>query len=670
MNKSFRFSFRISPVFAMAMFVSFVFAAYSDAAQAAPHRRSARRHVAKPAVSATQDGSTVGPTRPEVRPVADLEAFCARLKAEAAQPTQVDLAQCKDRLVRACAELNRLFDRDPNREAATYWRTTFKLSELSDTLAAATEPDEVVLQECWNAFQSDKVGVRWTVFDGVRKELRRYRTLRDVLKADNYEAQLGNVCDNLMKYIAEYSGNADPAYGTALADVLVWLEDLSVVEPRTATLAATVLDRLSGVNFRLFAGAEFVAAGFRTELNEEFGVDDTILGTRVTGTGRLTGTSDAELVPALGRAEIKVLIDSTLSTKTLGVQRPVILNTDSWGRMSAEKRIRITPEGFFTLPARSRAQLQSKIYNVRIDGGPIIQCIARNQIEERRGDSQREAARRAERRMDERVNERIDDRIASLNTDYQTKLRKPLLKAGLFPRIWDLSGTAEKVDWSILIGDATQPAAAQAPPEPQRAFDLFVQVHQSALNNAAAIALSGRAFDEEKVIGDLEKQFKELPKALQRQEGQKPIHVTFAQKGPIAVSFVDDRIKAVFRIDSFIQEGTNYPGLDVTLLYDVKTVAEKGEDGKDRVLVVLEQASAPQAFPRGFDPGSGQRISARHQAIRTIVLRRLEALPKRVEGAPRQLKGEWEGAGSLVPAFAASQDGWLTFAWDWVPTEN
>lgn len=663
------------PSFTIALLLAIFFVSVAETAHAQRRARYTRSRtpVSRPAASAPTSSALREPEikiRPKLSPeeaAAKIGELCAQIKGDMKEMTAEELPRCRARLTTACTELVRLLDRDPNRQAAGYWRETLKIPLLQKTLATQGDLDDAVLAEIWQAFHADRSGVKWLVFEDVRRELRRYRTF-SVLQGEAYKAQLEGVCDNLGKYIEEYGRNVDPGYGTALSEVVCWLEDISVFDARAAELASLVLTRFSAPNLQASASLSFVGVPFATELEETFPINESILGTSVRGQGSISGKSYANFVPAQGKAEIKLIVDIDMKSTTTGQQSPVTLSTDTTGTMRGEKTIVFTPEGVSVTPARTKADLKANIHNIRVNGGPVVQNVARNQIQQRRGASQAEAQRRAERRMDGRIDDQLNPRIAEMNANYNTKIRTPLMKTGLFPRIFDVASTTDDIGFAMLVGDPTQVGAA-APVAPLEGKpDVFVRVHQSALNNAATIVLAGKAFDEEQVIADLEKQFNELPPGLQRPEDQQPIQLTFAARDPISVSFVDGRIKAIFRVDTFVQEENRYPGLDITLVYDVKTAVEE-VDGEKKVRIILEQAEAPEAFPRNFVSGSGQRISARHQAIRTIVLRRLETLAKTVEGKPQQLKGEWEGEGLLVPVFAEAKDGWLTFAWNWIPKQ-
>ncbi|MDR1271290.1 MAG: hypothetical protein LBK82_17425 [Planctomycetaceae bacterium] len=599
-----------------------------------------------------------------------LTTLCEQVKSDYKKITPDDLKRSKQHLFESVQSLLRVLNRDSDKEAAAAWREEFHLAELSAMLQKTETPDKTFLDTIWNALHSNKKGVRRTVFDNFRKSLRQYQSLERLLSDNSYESQLVKVCDHLLNYIETYSGNRDPLHAVALSDVMVWLEDVSAIEPRTLKMVDLTRVVFSGINFQVQVGTEFVGAGFQSEINEDFEIDENILGTHVVGSGTLNATSSAELVPNKNKAEIKVLIKAVMDSATTGYHSPVTVNTNTKGTLLAEKRIQITPEAFLTVPTQTQANLKASLSNIRINGGPLVQMVAKQQIQEQRASSQSVARQRAEKRMNQRVDNRIDPKIEELNENYQTKIRTPLVQTGLFPRIWNLSSTAEKMDWSLLIGSLTQPSAMNPAPILEKPYDLVVQVHQSALNNAAALALSGRFLDEDEFVKDLQKQFPKLPKFLERKQDESPAQVSFVAKAPIDILFVDNKIKVVIRLDDIKVLNNSDKSYTMTILYNVSVGKKKDQNGVERDIAILEQAETPQAFPSNYQQDSGAKLSAIQTMIRSYLIRRLEALPKRVETEPLELDGEWKGTGILVPVFISSNNGWLTFACDWIPTEK
>jgi hypothetical protein len=612
--------------------------------------RNAPRRAERPAGSGRQAApATPSPSNAK----SQLQRLSDEIKANPRKISENDLNRCQKLLLDAVNDLQRRLPREFDRTTANDWSTTFQLAELKTTLGKKT-PDTEILGAVQNTLLSDKEGVRWVVFDGLRTALRRYQTIAQVLEENVYESRLIRICENLAHYIDEYSEGRNPLYFVTLSEATAWLDDIAIVEPRAARLAEVTRAAFSGVNVRLQIGSGLATAGFAQDIEEEIDVNETILGTKVVGEGMLTGKSSAELVSSPKRAAINVLANAAIETNTDGSQKMVTLKNHTTGTLRGEKQIIFTAEGISTTPARARAHLNAQISDVRINAGPIIKMVARSQIDSRKEDSQAEAARRAERRMSTQMNDRIDPNITELNAKYQ-KIREALIKPGLFPRVWNLSSTPQQIDWAILLGNKYQPSAPVPAPALQSTNGLAVQVHQSALNNMLAIALAGRSIDEERFSKRMEEFFDETPEFLKRKSGETPAKVSFGPRAPVDVLFMDNKIRVVVRIND-IQVMDNV-GRAFTISVEYRIKAEGGK-------VILEQTEA-EAFPVGFTPGGGATLSAAQTIIRSYLLRRLDALQKCYELESWELGGEWSGKGRLVPKSVSTEGGWLTFVGRW-----
>ena len=623
----------------------------------APQRAERQPAVAPQRVGRQPAVTTISPAEAKVQ----LQRLTSEIKENPRKITENDLNRSQRLLLDAVNDLQRRLPREFDRETANDWSTTFQLAELRTTLGTPT-PDAAILEAVQNAFFSDKEGIRWLLFDGLHTALRRYQTVARLITEESYERQLNSVCDNLVNHIEAYSEARNPLYFVTLSEAITWLDDISFIEPRAARLAELTRAAFSGVNLRLQIGNEFIAAGFRNEIEETLDIDDVILGTRVIGDGTLTGRSTAELVHSPNRAIIKVLAEGEIETLTDGSQRMVTVKNHTTGILRGEKQILFSADGITTTPASARANLNAQISDINVNAGRLVQRIARNQVDSRKAESEAEAARRAERQMTAQMNDRIDPNIAELNAKYQ-KIREALNKPGLFPRVWNLSSSPQQIDWSILLGNRYQPSAPIPAPTIPATNGLAVQVHQSALNNMLTIALAGRSIDEEKFVQRLEEFFDETPAFLERKTDAAPARVSFGPRAPVDVLFIDNKIRVVVRLND-IQVGDNSSrSFRISVEYQIKMEEQEG-----RSVVVLEQTEA-EAYPLDWRPGGGRTLSATETIIRTYLLRRLEALPKRQEAKSLDLGGEWAGSGQLVPQFASAEKGWLTLVWSWKPAE-
>ncbi|MDR2170781.1 MAG: hypothetical protein LBP59_11615 [Planctomycetaceae bacterium] len=601
----------------------------------------------------------------------NLAVTIAKLKSNPIEPQQSDLNRCKKLLLNECNSLIKILEADPNREAAEKWRKELRLDLLRDRLLESGLPEIELIRDAWQDFIQDKTGLRWELFNGVRDELRRYQTVYALLElGKEYSVQVVKVCDSFDNMLQKYIQTASPVVGATLNDQIVWFNDISIFDKRAAYIASAAVKLVATSNIKFTVNNYFMSNGFSRELARDIEVDETIQGTRLIGSGSMTGTSSSAIVTrSKGGAAIDVIIDANMETETTGYHSPVTLNTRTTGALAGKKRVLLTPDKISALPATSTADLQADIYNVRVNAGALVSCIARRQVEAQREDSLAEAKLRAEERLNDQIDAIVDAEIADANEQYQKSFRRPLKNFGLLSE-FDISSFAADADKNLsggingraIVGTPFQPCSATNPPDIKNTYDVYVQIHQSLPNNVAAFALAGKNYDESESnltdqLGDLES----LRQFLERKEGQDPIAIRFASKAPFVITFEEDVVKVVVRTNGFSQNGSRYPGLDITLAYKVKV-----EDvGGGNYAVVLEQAEKPDAMPRGKTT-----VSAREQTIRTVVIRRLEAAPKRVVLKPFGLKWKgWQG-GELKPVFAKSTNGWLTIGFNWIKNNN
>ena len=595
--------------------------------------------------------------------LAELTELCEKAKSDVLPPTEKELALAKAQLLKATDELLRTINRDPNRQSANLWKERLDLDALKATLTDAKPLEYAAVEKAWHRFNADEDGIKWTIFGAVRTGLQHYLVLHTAVAAKNFEESLPLVCTNLIQSTEKYMKTAEVSDAIAVSDVLHWLDAFAPYRTNLDEIVRLVRRQFSSVNVQVRIGVPFIAAGFRESFDEEFDISERISGTSIRGAGKVSGSSNMALVPRSDLVELKLHVNADMESKTTGTQSPVTINSETSGTLHGTKSILFSPERVWATPAESKGSLVSKTTGLKISGGAVVQNIARQQIAERRPAAEAEARRRAERRLSDRIDRQVDEQIAELNKNYQEKVRKPLLAVGFFPQLWKFLTTEESVNVSAVLAAVSQTTTAEPPPHQDLKADLIVRVHQSALNNAADAFLAGRTFYEDELIERFKGQNEDLPKLLQRKEGDVQINPTFSANNPISISFVDNKIKAVFRIADFnLEQRPVRQHSDITFLYGIKLSKETGTDGKERTVVTFEQLDKPRATAPGRTT-----ISAADMAVQRRVMTRLEeSVQKNIDLQPLEPKGRWEGAGKLIPIFASTENGWLTLAWNWV----
>ena len=593
--------------------------------------------------------------------LAQLKELCEKATSATQAPTEKELVLGKARLLKATNELLGTINKDPNRAAAARWKELLDLDTLHAALVDAKPLDRTILGDVWMRFHADEKGTNWTLFGPVRTELQHYLVLAEAVESDNFGENFAAVCENLLQSAERYVKTADVQDAIAVSGVLEWLDAFTPYQANVGAVVQLVRRQLSGVNVHIQVDLPFLAVGFRESFAEEFDISEHISGTSIRGDGKVSGSSDLMFVPRTDLVELKVLVNAEMKSQTTGSHPPVTVRSETSGTLTGTKSILFSQEKIATTPAVAKASLTTKNLGTNISGGAIVQNVARQRIAEQRPATEAEARRRAERRLSERIDRQIDEQLAILNTNFQEKVRKPLLAVGFFPQLWKFLTTEETLNISMAFSSATQTTTAVPPPNLDLKADFIVRVHQSSLNNAASVFLGGRTVYEDELIKRFQGNTEDLPKLFQRKEDDEPINPTFALSNPISISFVDNEIKAVFRIADFNLEQPVKQQSDITFRYAVKTIKETGTDGKERSVVVFEQIDEPRAVVPGKDT-----ISVTEMPVQRRVMTRLkESIQTRIELQPLEPMGRWD-EGKLVPVFASTENGWLTLAWNWV----
>lgn len=592
---------------------------------------------------------------------------CGNAKKTQANIGPEELENTRKHLLRALETLDAELKKHRDRELTTHWEETLQLPRLRENLQHPGENTSAAASETYQEIQAISREFDIVIFHALRDALRRYLTVEIAAQSDNFSSDFSKVCDAIPGLVEKYLEGDRAEYVSSLRGVMQWFNDIGPFVPEAERLARCIEERIGRPNFYLHVGSGIISSALVRDVQEEFQVNETILGTHVQGTGTMHGRTSAGTAHNDRSAELRLKLNTQMTTETIGRKGPVRVYTENSGTAYSEKPIFIAPDRIFTQRANTRIQLDSKIKGLQVFGGALIHRLAWNLVQRQKPASVAEANRRAVRRINAEFDGQADPRIEELNQRYQDLLIDPMRATGRFPKVWDFRTTNDSLKFTALILNQFQVSTPEMPPELPGKADLCVHVHQSLFANLAFSGLAGRRVEELELLNRLEEKFPRLSEQIQRDEDQPPLTVIFAKKNPVSVLFSEDELTVSVHIDFFEREEQIFPGLDITLKYKlrIETRDQPGAATPQRV-IVFEEASPPTAFPPGFDPEGAAKLSAREQIIRNIVLKHIERdLEKRFEISPVELGVHETHSGTLSPLHAASRNGWLTLAWTW-----
>jgi hypothetical protein len=249
-------------------------------------------------------------------------------------------------------------------------------------------------------------------------------------------------------------------------------------------------------------------------------------------------------------------------------------------------------------------------------------------------------------------NREADAELCKQARAYRSDFLGGLDKNKMRPQELRFATTVDRLMVRARLEGAAPADWAPVPPVEGRP-DVAIRLHQSLLNNAAAILVA----DKTRTGADLENDVNALlgpigKKVALDPEDKEQFTVTFAPGLPIETNFSDGKIKIMIRTKGFVSGDrvVSDPFL-IEALYDLQ-----------RVGAGLELNRQGEVSVQPPDVAAGRReISAREVTLSVLLRKRFNKLmPDKVAVEKIELPGELKKVGNLQPTQATSERGWLT----------
>jgi hypothetical protein len=428
-----------------------------------------------------------------------------------------------------------------------------------------------------------------------------------------------------------------------------------------ASVVASAACAADGPNLFAEVSRAFVAAAVGETRERPEHVNDMILGTHVTGSGRSRHEIGIEFAPCDHRAVLDVVLAGTAKTRTIGVAGPVHVHTNGFTRFAGRKRVSTDGERIDIGPAFVRVRQDSELTNVATRfGGPLdrVVCgVAARTFYREQDDANLESAHITERSISQEFDRDACRQIADAERAYRRE-QAELRRRGLWPQEFRLSTTADEMR---VRGKLTGVAASGwgLPPVVSGRPDLAVRVHESLFNNAAAQHYGGRT-----VSGDeLDRDFTiilgpQTPGGGRLDpEDRQEFAVTFAA-APLDTAFADGQVRATLHTRGFTSEDRQ-----ITDPFDIRIAYDLAKTPTGLVLTRRELEVLPADVAAGK-----RRMSLRENSIAKLLSKRfVKLLPTKQEVTLTDLPGGLRRIGRLLPTQADAVGGWLAVAWRRVP---
>lgn len=572
---------------------------------------------------------------------------------EAFRPVpEASLASAAAKLRAALGPLDRLLARS---KSGSDWKKYLDWPALQAQAAGAAAADPATLRRLQKLLDAGENGLEMHQFVAVRRAVAAYAEAAEAAKSPEAQATYAQRLEKLAAAVT-----AGAAAGTT--------EALDPVGPLLAKLAdsgqapaavARVRSAVDRPNLYLDVDESLLGTAVNRVVDERAPIQDTVLGTRIRGTGHTQGFVLLDFVPALDRAIVDIALDATNHSDTRGSQGPVTVHTLGTTKVDARKRIMIDDERVTALPVEANAETTTKTAGIGVNkrfGKNLIRKIASKKIAEMRPKAEAISEQKARERVRQQFDTQTAGAIATAQADYQRKFRKPLMDRGWYPEMLHLNTTSDTLSVVARKALTDQIAAFTPPPAVDSDAVLAARVHETLVNNTAEITLGGRTITQEFVEEQIKKNNGTLPESLGNDPDQPPWSITFAKRKPVELDADESRVKMTVRGTKFTSGDREFPAMDIWAAYRIEPA-----DGKIR----LVRDGDVQIYPPGFVPGGGEKLTVAETSLRRILQKRFGKVFKEVvDVEPLKLTGQLEAAGPLpMEQLVARKDGWVAVGW-------
>ena len=378
--------------------------------------------------------------------------------------------------------------------------------------------------------------------------------------------------------------NAMSGQGAELADLHSLSDDLEAYElTRTPRLARAIVERqrllaqsndgrqrelaeqieqnYRNANVRFALSAEMLERFVPQQQEELSPIRERIVGTPVRGHSTTSAENRVKLEPDSGCWNMGLESDGTVDSQTVADGGQVKISSCGTTDFKAQKSIIVDPNGVRLGSSTADAHNCSQLMGIRssYDWIPVVNDMVRSRAldEYRRKQPQAQAeveykvARQVERKLDDWT----DTAVEKMEHQFRDRVSGPLEAGGVDLMPIQLSTTAERVIARLRVAGNDQLAGHT--PRPRAPSDSLasLQVHESALTNAAiSIGLDGKRLTAKELQTLIREKFARSNAPAIMAVDEKTVF-EFSDRDAVRFRFADQRLELILSMREVVHEG-------------------------------------------------------------------------------------------------------------------
>jgi len=578
--------------------------------------------------------------RKHFRPVLSSDVSAAR--NELTQLTETYVTAAKAALKKAASDFNQYLIKKP--EFRQGWFKYLKWAQLTDAIEANTPPDLISLNEVLKQFESKANGLEREEFQSVRKALRHFINMATFSKAltikpldrkrldaileksagsdialkleglaklaravqtyvhakgisasprakEIYEHKI----DALVADLHAYQSSPTFDHSHSIGQTVGWLHNTG----QAPALIKGIRSHFAQPNWHLSLSERLLQKTLNQKVDETSKVKDRFNEVDISGIAHTKGTVSLDIVASHEGGAIVLRLKAKSNSKTTSTgERETTVHSSAVTDIVASKKILLCELGVKGDPTKVKCTTTATIddyssRNPRIAGRRILRDKASSE-------------KRASRRAETTIRKKLDEATNALEGRFPYEFLAQLAVRDALPKILKLHSTDDRLFGRSRQASQSQLAAPTQAPSLDKAYDLTLQLHHSALNNIAETMLGGKTLTD--------KDFARLLKQEYSGEEDTPWSITFARNKPFTIEVDSGKIKFTVR-GQITREGKESKNMIISATYHPKTT-DKGDrpsklvrDGR----IVVNYAKKQR-----------RKLTARQISYRAVLRRRLE----------------------------------------------
>jgi hypothetical protein len=587
-------------------------------------------------------------------PSVDLSAAIDKAKAAKSTFTPItddEFAAARKELDSATRDLSGWLSR--NRQKAQGWKTYLKWEVMEEQLAAGEGGIQKELETVLAQYsKAEAIGLSMPRFIAVRQALRKYIDAFYVKTNPGVEKHFAVQLDTLAAALQAYTNQPSTDVAAAIGARLDYLDRTG----QAPELVEEIRGTFSEPNLKVVASRDFLMERLERDVEETAPIYDVIMGTSIRGTGHTSGRVAGRLIQQDDAAVLELELTGINRSRNVGRNGPVTIHSRGVTNVYASKQVHIDADGLHAQPACASCNTNSTITSI-CARCRMIEKAAWRRAGKQKGQVERVAARHAANKVASRFNSEVREALAEVEEKYQEQFRKPLLRKGEFPQVFDLSSTEEAILVTAMQANGAQLGSPTPAPDAAADVDVSVRVHESLAGNASEAVIGGITLTDERLAEILEERTGEVPEELQIKEDKDPWSITFARRQPVVVKIGDNSLRIAVRGSKFTRGDTEMlEALEISASYSL----ERTPTGSK----LTRQGDVEVEFLRS----QGKQLGIRQITFKTFMQKKFAAMFKEeFVGKGLELPGQDGDDIKLNLAQMDSGSGWIALGWNVAP---